>query len=418
MSKSLIRSSSSVRGKDSSRSKWRTKRGKNSFRPCVVFVAVFPTLIVSSQLSSAGLMPSQIIKEKATGLPKPNPINNNPTPAKTPGCLSIPVPDGVRLNVSCLPFISNIQKLLETCPASDPATATILANFEIRRNGKPVTLIQCAPPVSALPLSKYSDELILIQTLRVMYYMDRGKSGHLPWAKGTMYDWMKAKVRGINIDDKETAAARCCGQIDGKLFISLASLKNDDFNRARRREWLGLSGLLGLLAHERRHADDIAHVSCKGSDNMDQTYDEKNLSCFGVQWWLTRAWLTGTIPLGLSCLAKDKTQEIADWHMIECKDWRDNRFCTALPPLLMKPSTVGGMCYDVPSTSASPGPAASGNLGPTDEQVRIAGFLNARGCNRSIGRPGEFACNNETGFNACTMLRSRGKVQTCRLEKQ
>ena len=139
---------------------------KDAFRSCLVLVAAFSTLIVSSQLSSAGRISSQIPREKATGPPRTNPIdkNNNPSPAKTPGCLSISVPDGVRVNSSCLPFISNIQKLLETCPASDPATATILANFEIRRNGKPVTLVQCVPPVSALALSKYSDELILIQT--------------------------------------------------------------------------------------------------------------------------------------------------------------------------------------------------------------------------------------------------------------
>src|SRR5437764_12495443 len=70
---------------------------------------------------------------------------------------------------------------------------------------------------------------------------------------------------------------------------------------------------------------------------MDQSYDEKNLSAFGVQWWLTRAWLNGTINIGLGCLAKEKIDEIAEWHLSEAKGWREGRFCDSLPPVLTKP---------------------------------------------------------------------------------
>ena len=193
------------------------------------------------------------------------------------------LPNGLGVNAQCVPHISNIERLLNTCPASDPATATILGDFEIRHDNSRVKAFPCQQPISKLPLAASTDELILIQALRVIYYMDRGRSGHLPWTTGTMYDWLKAKVGGFNIDNQETAAARCCGQIDGKLFISMSPLGNDDFNRELRREWKGLQGLVALIGHERRHADGIGHVSCKGSDNMDQTYDEKNLSAFGVQ---------------------------------------------------------------------------------------------------------------------------------------
>jgi hypothetical protein len=136
----------------------------------------------------------------------------------------------------------------------------------------------------------------------------------------------------------------------------MAPLGNDDFNREHRRTWIGLQGLVALIGHERRHADGIGHVSCKDSDNMDQTYDEKNLSAFGVQWWLTRAWLTGTINIGIGCLAPDKIEEIAAQHMSEAKGWRDGRFCDSLPPILTKPALVGGKCNEAlpPAVNDSP----------------------------------------------------------------
>ena len=109
--------------------------------------------------------------------------------------------------------------------------------------------------------------------------------------------------------------------------------------------------MVGLIGHERRHADGIGHVSCKGSDNMDQTYDEKNLSAFGVQWWLNRAWLTGTINIGIGCLAKDKIEEIADEHLMETEGWRDGRFCDSPPPVLTKPALVGGKCDEGSTTT-------------------------------------------------------------------
>ena len=263
------------------------------------------------------------------------------------------LPDGIDVNASCVPRISNIGKFLETCPASDPATATVLADFEIRRNNIPVKTIPCAQPVSELRLASYSDELMLLQALRVIYYMDRGRSGHLPWTKGTYYDWLKAKVQGFDINDKERAAASCCGEKDGKFFISMAPLKDDkngNLTRELDREWKGLAGLVGLIAHERRHADGIGHVRCmvvginQVNDNMDQSYDEKNLSSFGVHWWLVRAWLTGSINLGIGCLAKNKIEEIAEFHMRFCNSVRETRFCDSPPPALTRPELVGGKC--------------------------------------------------------------------------
>jgi hypothetical protein len=52
-------------------------------------------------------------------------------------------------------------------------------------------------PVSQLPISQYTDELIVLQGLRAVVYMDLG-SNQLPWAPGTLYDWMKSKMTGIS----------------------------------------------------------------------------------------------------------------------------------------------------------------------------------------------------------------------------
>jgi len=314
-------------------------RIRNTFKSWSFFLAAVFAITGSSQVSPANLDCSQVIKDKVTGPPKPNVIDKNNNPVRTRTCFEIAVPEGVRLNASCSPRISNIHRLLETCPASDPALSVILGDFEIRRNGNLVRTVSCTPPIFKLPLSKYTDELILVQTLRVMYYMHRSTPGNLPWIKGTLYDWLKSKVRGFNINDQETSAASCCAEIGGKLFISMAPLKNDDFNRDLKRRWIGISGNVALYAHERRHLDGFAHVSCKGSDNMDQAYNETSLSPFGVQWWLYKNWLTEDLGVGFSCLSDSERQETADLFVNACEGYRTGRFCGTPPASVSKPSS-------------------------------------------------------------------------------
>src|SRR5262245_49256995 len=81
--------------------------------------------------------------------------------------------------------IDNIEQFLDKCPNGDPVYATLRGDFEIRRDGVVVGAIPCAEPVSTMPLSQYTDELIAVQGLRTLYYMDLGRSGHLPWTPGT-----------------------------------------------------------------------------------------------------------------------------------------------------------------------------------------------------------------------------------------
>jgi hypothetical protein len=103
---------------------------------------------------------------------------------------------------------------------------------------------------------------------------------------------------------------------------------------------------------------------------MDPKYDENNLSAFGVQWWLNRAWLTGTINIGIGCLAKDKIEEIADKHLMDAKGWRDGRFCDSPPPVLTKPARVGGNCDEGSTTTVDD----SGATALPDLMVRQISF--------------------------------------------
>jgi hypothetical protein len=90
----------------------------------------------------------------------------------------------------------DIGPLLSTCPQHDPVYSRIRSDFEIRRNGVLVQDIPCSEPISQLPISQYTDELIVVQGLRAVFYMDLGSTS-LPWAPGmTLYDWMKSKMAG------------------------------------------------------------------------------------------------------------------------------------------------------------------------------------------------------------------------------
>ncbi len=91
-------------------------------------------------------------------------------------------------------YICDNAQFFEQCPTADPAFSKFITDFKIRKNGvliNPATLT-CNAPVSAIPIAQWTDELVLLQSLRAIYYMDLGRSGHLPWTPGTLYDWLKA----------------------------------------------------------------------------------------------------------------------------------------------------------------------------------------------------------------------------------
>lgn len=237
--------------------------------------------------------------------------------------------------------IENPKEFLDECPTNDPFISTVRADFEIRRNGVPVGGIPCTEPVSAMPLSQYTDELILLQGLRVMHYMDHGQSGHLPWTPGTLYDWMKSRIGGINISTTAPYSF-CCESYGGKAFIVVKS--SDDFNRDFDRRWEGITGNIALYAHEARHVDGYGHISCPGSSADDMNFDQGNLTTRGVQWWLEKLWLDGDIYAGFSCLDLAESQEIANWHRNSANSVFRDSFCSTKPPILPMPDLPGGQC--------------------------------------------------------------------------
>lgn len=245
--------------------------------------------------------------------------------------------------------IENVTVFLDRCPASDPALARILSDFEIRRDGVLVSLPACTEPVSAMATAEYTDELIVLQTFRTIQAMDRGDSGHLPWTAGTLYDWMAASIDGIDIGP----GLFCCTEYDGKLFISIGA--SSDANREFDKSWIGIAGNISVYAHEVRHAnsDGYPHSSCCGTTNgCDTTFDAANLSPYGVSWWLNNLWMNGTINVGYSCFPPQQRDDTTTWFLIELNTLRD-RFCTNAPPSATASEYPGGACVGIPIVNAT-----------------------------------------------------------------
>lgn len=247
--------------------------------------------------------------------------------------------------------IADIDQFLERSPTTDPAYAQIRTDFQIRRNGELVGTLNCPEPISAIPIAEYTDELVVVQSLRTLYYMDRGLTGHLPWTSGNLYDWMRARIGGIDIRDG-VSGGYCCESFDGRTFIVIGS--QNDFNRDFDRKWRGISGNICFYAHEARHVDGFPHSSCCGiSAGCDSFYDELNPAPYAVQWILNRLWLEGVINVGIGCLSENERIEIGQWHLGSCNSSFRSRFCTDPPPILSLPALVGGSCLPVPITLSS-----------------------------------------------------------------
>jgi len=240
--------------------------------------------------------------------------------------------------------IRNITTFLDQCPTRDPALARIRADFEIRRDGLPTSLPACTEPVSLMPSTQLTDELMLLQALRVMYYMDQGMHGHLPWTSGTLYDWVKSKVGGINIVSSGGGPS-CCSTFNGKSFITIGAHDSDtlDFDK----QWIYLSVLVTVYAHEARHIDGFPHSSCCGIPNgCDDTFDVSNLSPYGLQWWLNKLWLDGTIDVGMSCEVPRDLSNSTLFFMSQVNSQFSSRFCATRPPVVDPPPRPGGVCND------------------------------------------------------------------------
>jgi hypothetical protein len=246
-------------------------------------------------------------------------------------------------------WIENIGAFLEKCPTQDLAFDWIRDDFKLRRNGSLVAEPSCSEPISEMPLSAYTDELIMWQALRLTYYMDLGQSGHLPWTGLNLYDWLSSKVAGINISDT-ASYDYCCDPFPDGYYIVVRAL--DDLNREWKRKWVGMSATVALLMHEARHMDGYGHIWCDGEFGGDANYDESDLTAFGIQWWLVRHWLDGDFYVSLSCLEPEELDTSATFHLSQLEGWRD-RFCYTKPPETSMPSQPGGQCRPAPQPLVS-----------------------------------------------------------------
>jgi len=282
---------------------------------------------------------------------------------------------GLALDASGNPFIANVKLFLDTCPQRDPNLGRILSDFYIFRDGVRVTSFPCIEPVSAMPVAQYTDELIYVQVLRAMYYMDRGQSGHLPWTSGTLYNWMKSQVRGINIVTG-VVGGYCCVTLDGR--VCFVGGTHDDANREFDKKWAGISNVMAFAAHERRHLDgSFIHSSCCGiAGGCDDTFDVQFLAPYGVQWWLEKCWLEGEINVGVGCLSQDLIWQDSQFHLGNANRQYRERFCTNPPPLLTAPASPGGPCpprqCPCPTIALSPSVLPTAKVGAAYSQTIVA----------------------------------------------
>ena len=238
--------------------------------------------------------------------------------------------------------ISNIKDFLKTCPDNDAAINTIRADFAFYDSGVAVTNIPCTEPYNQMDPAQMSTELVILQSLRVLYYMDQGRSNYLPWTSLRLYDWIRSKIAGVNFVPGGSFA--CCTTVNGKNVIYGRVL--DAVSLGSYRDFRGISGGISVIAHEARHVDGFPHVGCcpAGAGACDQTYDEKNLSPYGIQDWLAHAWLNGTINVGEYC---SYSNEIRSMTQYIASENTQNRFCDTKPPVipaLTIADTPGGAC--------------------------------------------------------------------------
>jgi hypothetical protein len=244
--------------------------------------------------------------------------------------------------------ICNLKQFLDTCPTSDPVYATIKNDFVIRKDGALASEPTCQAPVSQMPIDQVSDELLLALSLRTIYYLQ--SSAQLPWTSTTLYQWLHDKVTGIDI--VSTGRDSCCykNAEDGKTYFNVRSYANAGGNN---REWwrtpAGVLARIGVIAHERRHADGngFPHVGCckDGPGACDQEYNENNLSPYGIQYWLGKRIVDGTLYTGYSCFApsdaKTFKQAVRSSANVEV-----SRFCTNAPPILDDANNPAGSCQE------------------------------------------------------------------------
>lgn len=246
--------------------------------------------------------------------------------------------------------IDNIVVFLTTCPNNDPVYEKMRGDFIIRRNGVPVDSIHCSEPFNEMPLGLYTDELIVLQALRVIHYMDPEISDYLPWTSMSLYDWVNSNIGGINIKDG-LYGGYCCEIYDDQKYIVIGDGAEELLDYYRK-DWHGMSSMVTFIAHEVRHADDgPGHVTgCAAWPDgtiygCDAEYNLDNLGSYGLMYWLEHAWLTGYLNIGIGCADENTAKYLIDGHLLSVNGLSEN--FVIQPPLVSKPNPpYGGPCLN------------------------------------------------------------------------
>ncbi|MFZ2161919.1 MAG: VWD domain-containing protein [Sideroxyarcus sp.] len=262
-------------------------------------------------------------------------------------------------------YICDNAQFFDQCPTADPAFLTMIANdFKIRRDGVLIdpTTLTCTAPISTMAISAYTDEIVLLQALRAIYFMDLGRSNHLPWTTKTLYGWLKEKVGGFEISTTSSydywGGPMYSGQGDSANYFVIRA-KNDT-TREFQKKWagpVGISTMITLMMHERRHGDGPAfsHLRCcpaqdpaNPNNACDQTYEETaNLSAYGIQYWLEKYWVNGFINVGVGCMTPVVQADAINWMRQDGNAHAhpaSSNYCTNTPPLLTAANNAPAGC--------------------------------------------------------------------------
>ncbi len=233
--------------------------------------------------------------------------------------------------------ILNFDEFIKECPMADPNINQILTDFQIRIDGNLVSTFPCDGSYYPMTEAQYNDQVKWLQTLRILFYLDYGQSNHLPWTSLRIYDWLKSKIGGINIETGLNGGY-CCSSYNGKQFINVGGLKNNQFGN-----WAQIPDLyyawsmnnFALLLHETRHLDGFPHSSCcvAGAGRCDSQYDINNLSPYGMHMWWFNVVLNRTLDFGFDCLPTGFKNPVVQGTWTQMNNQKTN-FCNqpVIPP--------------------------------------------------------------------------------------
>ena len=307
-----------------------------------IFAAsIFSLIVFTSCTTMNTATPTSIIETFVTAQPTKTVA---PTATIEPTRPKFPTPN-YESPVYLRTKIINIKDFLEKCPTNDPAYKEIRHDIIIRVQGKVIGDIFCSEPTSAIPLDLYTPELIIVQALRTIYYMDTGTPNYLPWTSDNFYTWVKSNIDGIDVQFQGNS--HCCKTFsDGKKYMTILLLPG---NRDLTRDWHnpnggGIATIVDLIAHEVRHASGgPGHpYDCGSLGQCDATYDLDNLGSFGVQTWLYASWVTGYLNIGYGCLPENDAYRIINMEL----NYYRKFILTNPPPVLEMPlPPYGGPCF-------------------------------------------------------------------------